>query len=502
MGTVGRRLVATGLACLLAGSVAACSGAPAASEPGGAASAATELTGTLRVWNPYPEMYDPAMADVAAAYEAKHEGVTIEMESVPLAGAWDALQTQFLGGSAPDVMLLEPPQITDYAGRGYLLPLDDAVDAEWKGGFSGTSFDALRANDRKAYGLPNAFIHVKTINRPDIFEAAGIQTPPATLTEEMAACKALQAQGIDPHAFPTDQNSSFWWRFVLLLDAAWRPLTEQINLKHAEGWSYDHTKADSVTGETYTADEKYIAFMNGLTDPAKSQIYKDALATVMQYRDCVADPKTYDGVQNIDLAAGKLGNLVGTDGEIPGKIAEAKEAGFDITLVSRPFAAVTEAEFPALTMGPTNPLAMVRNGWAINAETENQALAIDFARFLTTAEGQNVMFANGADDEGTWLIGQASAVTGVTYPPESGLVDEEVELIPTLSVYGFGMPPTYDAQDMDEWNKQFYAYWVGDMDLDTFLAQRSASNLAALERLLEVEAATVDQALIDANVTK
>ena len=55
---------------------------------------------------------------------------------------------------------------------------------------------------------------------------------------------------------------------------------------------------------------------------------------------------------------------------------------------------------------------------------------------------------------------------------------------------------------MDEWNKQFYAYWVGDMDLDTFLAQRSASNLAALERLLEVEAATVDQALIDANVTK
>ena len=170
--------------------------------------------------------------------------------------------------------------------------------------------------------------------------------------------------------------------------------------------------------------------------------------------------------------------------------------------MSRPFAAVTEAEFPALTMGPTNPLAMVRNGWAINAETENQALAIDFARFLTTAEGQNVMFANGADDEGTWLIGQASAVTGVTYPPESGLVDEEVELIPTLSVYGFGMPPTYDAQDMDEWNKQFYAYWVGDMDLDTFLAQRSASNLAALERLLEVEAATVDQALIDANVTK
>lgn len=497
--TVGRRIVAVGLACLLGGSLAACGGAPEASGPG--TDPGASLTGSLRVWNPYPEMYDPAMADVEKAYEAAHEGVDIELESVPLAGAWDALQTQFLGGSAPDLMLLEPPQIIDYSGRGYLSSLAETVDDEWKAGFSGTSFDALRGNDGNPYGLPNAFIHVKTIHRPDVFEAAGITAPPATMTQEMAACKALQAQGIDPHAFPTDQNSSFWWRFVLLLDAAWRPLTEQMNLRHAEGWSYDHTKADSLTGESYTSDEKYVAFMNGLTDPAQSGIYRDALELVMQYRDCVADPVTYDGVQNIDLASGKIGNLVGTDGEIPGKLAEAKEAGFEIELVSRPFAAVTPEEFPALTNGPTNPLAMVRNGWAINAETANPALAADFARFLTTTEGQDVLFANGADDEGTWLIGQASAVTGVTYPAESGLKDENVDLIPELSVYGFGMPPTYDAQDMDEWNKQFYSFWIGETDIDTFLQQRSASNLSALERLLESDP-NIDQAFIDANVTK
>ena len=496
MVSIQRRLAVAGLAFLLAGSMAACSGAPSPSgSPAG-------LTGTLRVWNPYPEMYDPAMAGVAKAYEASHEGVTIELESVPFDGSTDALQTQFLGSSAPDLMLLEPPVIIDFAGRGYLRDITDAVDEEWRAGFAGTSFDSLRGNDGKVYALPNAFIHVKTLNRPDVFEAAGITTPPVTMTDEIESWKKLRAAGVTPYAFPTDQNSSFWWRFVLLLNASWRPLTEQINLRHADGWSYDYTKADSVAGESYTTDEKYVAFMNGLTDPAKSETYRDALELVMKYRDAVADPVAYDGDDKIDVASGKIGSAIGTDGEITGRIAEAKEAGYDIALTSRPLAGVTATEFPALTNGPTNPLAMVRNGWAVNSEVENPQLALDFARFLTTADGQNVFFANGADAKGKWLIGQASAVKGVTYPTEIGLVDEEVKLIPELSVYGFGWPAAYDAKDMDEWNKQFYSLWIGKTDVDTFLQERSKSNLAGLERQLKLEADQIDQAFIDANVKK
>ena len=100
------------------------------------------------------------------------------------------------------------------------------------------------------------------------------------------------------------------------------------------------------------------------------------------------------------------------------------------------------------------------------------------------------------------LIGQASAVKGVTYPTESGLVDEEVKLIPELSVYGFGWPAAYDAKDMDEWNKQFYSLWIGKTDVDTFLQERSKSNLGGLERQLKLEADQIDQAFIDANVKK
>ncbi len=62
------------------------------------------------------------------------------------------------------------------------------------------------------------------------------------------------------------------------------------------------------------------------------------------------------------------------------------------------------------------------------------------------------------------------------------------------------MPPTFDSKDFDEFIAQWQGLWGGTASVEQFLAERSKSNLAALERNLKTASATVDQAFIDREV--
>lgn len=110
------------------------------------------------------------------AYEASHEGVTIEPQPGEWASYWDRLATQVAGGGAPDIIQMDEAYISEYATRGALLDLTDAVDTSK---FLGGMGEGGVVGDITA-GISIAVSTVCFIVNPAVFEAAGVEVPDDT----------------------------------------------------------------------------------------------------------------------------------------------------------------------------------------------------------------------------------------------------------------------------------------------------------------------------------
>lgn len=98
--------------------VGACSaGAPAESDP------ATSLS--VFWWGNAERAKRTAAA--LELYSTRHPGVTFTVTWQGESGYYDRLATQAVGGNAPDVFQIDDARLVDYAGRGLLLDLSDAV---------------------------------------------------------------------------------------------------------------------------------------------------------------------------------------------------------------------------------------------------------------------------------------------------------------------------------------------------------------------------------------
>ena len=480
------------------------SGLAAASIAGCSSGGSSDGEQTLTVTTIYQDIWDRPLAAAAERYEEGHPGVSITVQTIPYEAHTAALETQFVAQNAPDVIHVEPPELTSFSSRGFLLPLtEELAEGGWGDSFNGDSLSSLAAQDGEHYTVPWSRIHVMVQYNKDVYEEAGVSVP-TTYDEQLETFDGLQEAGFAPLYVGFDgTDAAFWWRLTPMLDAMYRPYTEQINLRHGDGWQYDSSDPGSVTGEVYTADEKYIAFMNGITDPAVSPEYRTAIELTFALKPYLQeDINSYTFQANVDLFAnGELANTNGTGADIANRNAQQEELGLpQLDIGQYDYPTITQDNWPDLTDGGVNPIAAVRNGFAVNASSPNTDLAVDFLRYLTEPENVTAIYADGELD-GVYRIGEPSAVSGVTYPPASNLQDDDVAIVAQLPLYGFGSPPTYDAQDFDEFKSQYQQLFSGTMSVDEFLSARSASNLAALERNLEVYSAEVDQDLIAENVS-
>ncbi|WP_375386268.1 ABC transporter substrate-binding protein [uncultured Microbacterium sp.] len=475
-----------------------------------ACSASSADTGSIRVAVTYPDVWGEPMKAAAKLYEEAHPGTEIKIEELPADSADDSLQTSFIGGAAPDLVQLSPPTLTDFGGRGFLEPLTTILDenaeggAPWRESFTGTTLPSLRAQNGEEYGIPWSQINVQLLTRADSLAAIGLDAPPATWDESLKANDAWLAKGIQPlYAGFAGNDGALWWRTTLMLNALFRPYTEDINLLHADGWTYDSSNPDTVAGEVYSADELYVAFKKGITDPAKSPEYRKAIELMLQLKPAVqSDVASWTPEESHNkFDRGEVAQGYGLASDIAARVKASEDAGLGTpTLVQSNFPTITKEDWPGLTEGGSNPLASVRFAWSVNAASKDKTLAEDFLKFITQPEVTTKIYAAGFfPEDGTYGIGDTTAIDGVVYPEGSNLDPTPVETIPELTVYGFGLPPTYDTQDFDQWNSQFLNLWTGVITLDEFLAQRSESNLAALTRNLDVFAADIDQKFIDEN---
>lgn len=451
------------------------------------------------------------MRFAVSKYESAHPDVTIDLQFQPYEGYSELLQTQIVGGTAADIVQLEPPLLRSLASTGQLTDLDEMLGepsaysdgGSWADTFNPNTIDQYRDGAGAASLVPWSQVWVGLFNNESAYEAAGVAEAPATWDEWIDVTEALLDDGQQPLYVALKNNEAqTWWMITPMIEAMLRPQTEEINVKDADDFSYSSDDFSSTAGQTYTADELFVAFEKGIIDPAKSPAYRAAIETMLELKPALnADAAT--ATNENDFVTTQFINGVSSqvmNGSFGFRFIDAElaklgtEDAFSYSVTRTP--TVTKDNFDGLTEGGMNPLSGVRNGWAIPASTENSELAVDFLQFLTSKELVSQLYTTEA---GEVPPSDPSTVVGVEYPaeyPEISFAQEFAE----IPLYGFGGPPTFDNKDFDEFVTQWAGLWDGSLTVDVFLDARSKSNREALERNLTAFADQVDQDFIDSEL--
>ena len=203
------RWAALAVASITVGALAAC--APTDDS-------ASEGDVTIRWWhNATSDPLQGLWADVAAEFEAANPGVRVEVtgyqnEDLQRTLIPNALQS----GDAPDVFQVWPGgEVRAQAEAGYLRDLtEDAADLIDEMGGAVAPWQV----DGRQYALPFSFGITGIWYNTDLFEQAGISSPPQTLNELIAASDALKAIGVDPIAVGAGDlwpAGHWWYQFAL-----------------------------------------------------------------------------------------------------------------------------------------------------------------------------------------------------------------------------------------------------------------------------------------------
>ena len=103
-------------------------------------------------------------------------------------------------GDMPDVFYVGPAAVRSYVDNGYVLPLDDYVDAETIGSIWGTTqeiyrYDGSKIGSGSLYAFPKDLSCFAFAYNQDLFDEAGLEYPnpekPYTYDEFKEVCKAL-----------------------------------------------------------------------------------------------------------------------------------------------------------------------------------------------------------------------------------------------------------------------------------------------------------------------
>lgn len=107
----------------------------------------------------------------------------------------------FSSNQAPDILRTSPTVMKPFYEKGYLEPLDDYASNELKEKFASSMIENNNQFDGKIYSFPNYGYTKRLIYNVDLFEKAGIESPPKTLDEMVEVAKKLTEAGKDQNAY-------------------------------------------------------------------------------------------------------------------------------------------------------------------------------------------------------------------------------------------------------------------------------------------------------------
>lgn len=146
------------------------------------------------------------------------------------------------GGDSPyDIVHGSNGQLPEWAGAGWILPLNDLVEEYWDeynlGDIPQTAWDAATL-DGNIYGIPMVANTLHMIYREDVFTEMGIEVPD-TIAEVIAACDTI---GLD--------NADFDMPYTLNLSAGWAWEIEFFQMLRGYGGDFlDEDNMPAFNGE-------------------------------------------------------------------------------------------------------------------------------------------------------------------------------------------------------------------------------------------------------------
>lgn len=154
----------------------------------------------LTMWTGFTGGDRGAYEDLIAAFNASHETIQVTMDVQPWDTIAQALPAAWATGQAPDLATpnFDPNIIGQYLETESLLPLDaigDGADQINVDKLAPAAIEAFTV-DGTLYAVPANVATLQLYYNKDLFEAAGIDGPPATVEEFRAAATQLTGDGV------------------------------------------------------------------------------------------------------------------------------------------------------------------------------------------------------------------------------------------------------------------------------------------------------------------
>jgi len=157
-------------------------------------SQAVELKFATYVWQPTTVA---ATKNIVDAWNRSHSNIQVEIVSVDPNSVHDKLLTNFVGGTAADVIHDEAADIAGFTEQGYLANLNSLIPKDLKQSIPKDIWATVNFG-RKITGVPSLLQTYNVFANMDIFRAAGIKAPtladPWTWAEFRAIAKRLKTQ--------------------------------------------------------------------------------------------------------------------------------------------------------------------------------------------------------------------------------------------------------------------------------------------------------------------
>jgi multiple sugar transport system substrate-binding protein len=128
---------------------------------------------------------EPTIKKLAAEFHKEHPNITVEFQNVPAEESNEKLTAQIAGGNPPDAAFVDASTTAAFASRNAVVNLDDYIersDVVDPDDYV-DAFKTFTTYEDSMYGLPFDGESTALFYRTDLFEAAGIDSPPTTWDE-------------------------------------------------------------------------------------------------------------------------------------------------------------------------------------------------------------------------------------------------------------------------------------------------------------------------------
>lgn len=156
----------------------------------------------------------PVMERLIAQFNAAHPNIQVRAQAQPWGTTWQQLPSLVASGRAPDVVVINEDQITNFIARGAISPLTNAELQSAginKSRFYGPLFKTADY-EGKSYGVPISSVAYVMFYNKDLMKKSGVTKVPTNRTELLAAARACTTDrngrkpgqaGFDPKALNT-----------------------------------------------------------------------------------------------------------------------------------------------------------------------------------------------------------------------------------------------------------------------------------------------------------